>query len=164
MIRAVALPLKPELPRWCELLTRFTILHIRNDSHKHFVLHKESILRLFKCNKEFKSTEFRAPSMSAFWTLKFKVATLLSLQHEKLVTIPLPFVFDHEHLCKRFLTGPFNLNPFNRCTIHSHRNILMPVYVVLNLLDIRLGRLRLNTIAVYRRLEPIGHLKNIPCF
>lgn len=164
MIWAVALSFESELPRWCELLTRFTILHICNDPHEHFVFHKESILRLFKSNKELKCTELSAPSMSAARALELKVATLFSLQHEKLIAVPLPFVFDGKHLCERFLTGPFNLDPLNRCSIHSHRNILMPIYIVFNLLDISLGRRHLNALAVQGWLEPIGHLENIPCF
>lgn len=102
--------------------------------------------------------------MAAARTLKFEVAALFPLQHEKLVSIPLLLVFHCKYLGKGFLTGPLDLDPLKRRAVRRHRNILMPIYVRLNLFDVSLWRLRLNSLIIDWWLEPISHLENIPCF
>ena len=164
MFAVVALSLESELSRWCKLLTGFTILHISNNSNEHFIFHKESILRLLESNEEFEGAKLGAPRMTTTCTFEFKVATLFSLQHEEFISVPLLFVFNCKHFCEWFLTSPLYLDPLNRRAIRRHRNILMAVNIVLNLLNISLGRFQFNSLAVERWLEPIRHLKNIPFF
>lgn len=104
--------------------------------------------------------------MTAALALKFEVATLLPLQHEKLVAVPLLFVFDLEYFCKRLLARPLHLDPLNLSTFRRQGNILVSINIILYLLDISIRRPRLNSLAINpvsdRRLEPICDFENIP--
>lgn len=162
MVGAVALSFESELTRGCKLFTCFTILLIRDNPHKHFIFHEVPILSLLESNKELESAELGAPGVAAAGALELEVAALLALEHEKLFAVPLLFVFDGKYFCERLLAGPLHLNPLNRRAVRRHRNILMAVYVVLDLLDIRFGWLSLLALVIERRLEPIGDLENIP--
>lgn len=164
MVRAVALSFESELAGGCELLTCFTILLICDNPHENFIFHQESIISLLKSNKELESALFGAPGMTTARALEFEVATLFSLQHEKFISVPLLLVLDSKYFGKGFLTGPLDLDPLKRRAVRRHRDILMPIYVCLNLFDVSLGRLRLNSLVVEWWLEPICHLENIPCF
>ena len=100
MLLVVALSFESELSRWRELLASFTILHISNNSNEHFVFHQESILRLLESNEELERAELGAPCVTTTRALKFKVASLFSLQHEEFISVPLPFILNGKHFSK----------------------------------------------------------------
>ena len=141
----IALSFESKLSGGSELFTRFAILLISYYSHKYFILHQIAILCLLKCNEKLKRAELSDPGVSTAGALKLKIATLLSLQNKKLVSVPLLFVFHFKYFCKRFLTCPLNLNPLHSLTLRRYRNILMAINVVFNLLYICLGRFSLCT-------------------
>lgn len=96
--------------------------------------------------------------MTAFITLKFKVSTLNTLKHEKLLAIPLFPILDHEDLRERLLARPLHLNQF---AISLQWYVFVTVNVVLNLRDICVRRFIRRSLVCQGWLEPIGNFKHV---
>ena len=111
--------------------------------------------------------------MITFIAPKLKETFFKTFDNKIFIRVPISIIFLSKHLCKCFLRGPFNSNPFQGLSIvlavYTHRwwhlelNWKFSIYIIFNLSNtcIRSKITIIHLLRIYLLLKPISDFKYI---